>query len=95
MRPCQARHFLHLWPCRYQDAHTRFVLLRGGSRYQPRASSNFNNWYFGSGANKANHVASGGAVQFDRRARPGCSHVWQNPWPRAMQWRLGRLLLGR
>jgi len=53
----------------YQDAHTRFVLLRGGSRYQPRASSNFNNWYFGSGANKANHVASGGAVQFDRHAK--------------------------
>ena len=31
----------------FSDGHTRFALLRGGSFYQPVASSDFQNWYFG------------------------------------------------
>ena len=50
----------------YSDTHTRFVLLRGGSLYQPRAASDFQNWYFGSSDEKAR---PGGAVRNDRHAK--------------------------
>ena len=53
----------------YQDEHSRYVLLRGGSRYQPKASSDFQNWYFGSGTPGVNRVVTGGAVRLDRHAK--------------------------
>ena len=53
----------------YEDEHTRFVLLRGGAAWQPLASSDFQNWYFGSGVYPPNEVAAGGAVRLDRHAK--------------------------
>lgn len=50
----------------YADGHTRFVLLRGGSRYQPRAASDFENWYFGS---EEPTTRPGGATRLDRHAK--------------------------
>ncbi|KAL1529001.1 hypothetical protein AB1Y20_010322 [Prymnesium parvum] len=48
------------------DDHSRFVILRGGSFYQPEAASNFENWYFGS--SRAT-TRPGGAVRLDRHAK--------------------------
>ena len=45
----------------FADEHTRFVLLRGGSRYQPQAASDFANWYFG--APYADEAHPGGALR--------------------------------
>ena len=50
----------------YADEHTRFVLLRGGSRYQPRAASDFQNWYF---ASEDPDARPGGATRLDRHAK--------------------------
>ena len=50
----------------FADAHTRFVLLRGGSFYQPRAASDFQNWYF---ASEDAAARPGGAVRLDRHAK--------------------------
>ena len=50
----------------YADEHTRFVLLRGGSLYQPAAASDFQNWYFGSSDPAARR---GGATRLDRHAK--------------------------
>lgn len=51
----------------FADEHTRFVLLRGGSRYQPQAASDFANWYFG--APYADEAHPGGALRLDRHAK--------------------------
>ena len=59
----------------YADAHTRFVLLRGGSLYQPLAASDFQNWYFGSSTDSdprytfSPQKRPGGAVRLDRHAK--------------------------
>jgi len=50
------------------DGHTRFVLLRGGARYQPLAASDFQNWYFAS-SDAANRLGGGAAVRLDRHAK--------------------------
>jgi hypothetical protein len=50
----------------YADRHTRFVLLRGGSFYQPQAASDFQNWYFASADARQR---PGGGVRLDRHAK--------------------------